>query len=70
MQKKNMKALKRNCYLYFILISESEGPGCADYPSQPAVSPAVGCYGCQDWFVGSQQNCIASMESNFCVLKQ
>jgi hypothetical protein len=44
-----------------IPISEPQGSGCTNYPSQPDVGPAVGCYGCQDWLVGSQQNCIASM---------
>jgi len=57
-------------FLNFILISESQGSGCAHYPTQPAVGPAAGCYGCQDWFVGSQQNCIASMHNKMCVLSK
>lgn len=68
--KECLKVFKPMSFLNFILISESQGSGCADYPTQPAVSPAAGCYGCQDWFVGSQQNCIASMHNKFCVLNK
>lgn len=68
--KECINVFKSTSFLNFTLISESQGSGSADYPTQPAVSPAAGCYGCQDWFVGSQQNCIASTHNKFCVLNK
>jgi hypothetical protein len=53
-----------------VLIPEPQGAGCANYPSQSETGPAAGYYGCEDWFVGAQQNCIAGMCNEFCVLKK
>lgn len=66
----NIKIMKTWTYLNHVLISDPQGAGCANYPSQSDVGPAAGRYGREDRFVGSQQNCVASMYNKFFVLKK
>jgi hypothetical protein len=62
--------MKPQAYLNHVLITEPQGTGCANYSSRSEAGPAAGRCGREDRFVGSQQNCIASMHNEFYVLKK